>query len=183
MYTDSGHRGVIDRSDGFDVVSARNTARLFAMTPTPPLPPTPSLSSLPPSLSPQRQPAGAGPEGSNQMSQLFSVDKEAATGANVLELSLPDQLDDSDFDRLNEALLGLINDASRNWVVDLSRVDYMGSAMLGMMVNLRQQVKNAKGRLVLCGMSQRLTDIFRTCCMERLFTITRTKADALRMVK
>jgi len=180
VYTDTGPGGGVESSigperlDGFDVVSAGNTARLFALTAPP------QSHRADDTASPV---AGVGPEDPIRMSQLFRVHKDDTVGANVLELSLPDQLDDSDFDRLNEALLALIDDASPRWVIDLSRVDYMGSAMLGMMVNLRQQVKNIKGHLVLCGMSQRLTDIFRTCCMERLFTIARTRTEALRAVK
>ena len=117
------------------------------------------------------------------MSQLFRVHQEPAADASVVELLLPDQLDDSDFDHLNESLLGMISESSKKWMIDLTQVSYMGSAMLGMMVNLRQQVKNSKGQMVLFGMSQRLADIFRTCCMERLFTIARTKNEALRLVK
>src|SRR3982751_6731382 len=124
VYTDTGPGGGVESStgpnmasarlDGFDVVSAGNTARLFAMT-------------APPARA-DTAPAAGGPEDSIRMSQLFRVHKDETVGANVLELSLPDQLDDSDFDRLNEALLALIDDASPAWVIDLSRVDYMGRA-------------------------------------------------------
>jgi anti-anti-sigma factor len=117
------------------------------------------------------------------MSNLLRVQPEPSTGASVVELELPDQLDDSDFDQLNEKLLGLISEPSKKWIIDLTKDSYMGSAMLGMMVNLRQQVKQTNGRLVLFGLSQRLMDIFRTCCMERLFTITRTRQEALKLVK
>ena len=58
----------------------------------------------------------------------------------------------------------------------------MGSAMLGLMVNLRQQVKSAGGRLVLCSMPPTLMQIFRTCCMERLFIIARTRDEAMRLI-
>jgi anti-anti-sigma factor len=58
----------------------------------------------------------------------------------------------------------------------------MGSAMLGLIVNVRQQVKTAGGKLALCNMSPRLAEIFRMCSMERLFTITRTRADAIKAV-
>jgi len=51
-----------------------------------------------------------------------------------------------------------------------------------LMVNVRQTIKSAGGKLVLCGMSERLTRVFHACCMERLFTITRTRADAMKMV-
>jgi anti-anti-sigma regulatory factor len=55
--------------------------------------------------------------------------------------------------------------------------------MLGLMVNLRQQIKSASGRLVLCSMPPSLVRVFRTCCMERLFVIAKTRADAMKLAK
>jgi anti-anti-sigma factor len=103
--------------------------------------------------------------------------------ANVIELELPQMLDSQEFDRLNESILGALHgQAQGRWIIDLAHVSYMGSAMLGLMVNLRQQIKSAGGRLVLCSMPPSLFQIFRTCCMERLFLIAKTRGDALRMV-
>jgi anti-anti-sigma factor len=102
--------------------------------------------------------------------------------AHVVELSLPELLDPLEFDRLNEQMLAALDGkAAEKWIVDLTTVHYMGSAMLGMMVNIRQRVKSAGGKLVLCGLSSRLLNIFRACSMERLFTIARTRPDALRL--
>jgi anti-anti-sigma factor len=103
--------------------------------------------------------------------------------ANVIELQLPQMLDSQEFDRINESILGALHgQAHEKWIIDLTQVSYMGSAMLGLMVNLRQQIKTAGGRLVLCAMPPSLFQIFRTCCMERLFTIAKTRGDALRMI-
>jgi anti-anti-sigma factor len=52
--------------------------------------------------------------------------------------------------------------------------------MLGLIVNIRQQIKSGGGRLIVCGMSPRLTEIFHNCSMERLFTIVKTRPDALK---
>src|SRR5689334_9876327 len=107
------------------------------------------------------------------MADLFRVSAEQSV--NVLEMSLPEYMDSTEFDRLNEALLGLIDGKRpKSWIIDLSAVDYMGSAMLGMMVNFRQRVHSGKGKLVLCAISPRLLEIIRTCCMDRLFPIAKT---------
>jgi anti-anti-sigma factor len=106
---------------------------------------------------------------------------ESSDRVQLIELSLPMTLDSSEFDELNEAILGRIAERKGDrWIIDLAQVSYMGSAMLGLMVNLRQQIKSAGGRLVLCSMPPTLLQIFRTCCMERLFTIVRTREEALR---
>jgi len=101
--------------------------------------------------------------------------------ARVVELALPLSLDSGEFDAINENLLGEINrEASGWWVLDLSQLSYMGSAALGLLVNIRQQIKRGEGKLVLCGLSPRLLQIFRTCCLVRLFTIKSNRPDALR---
>ncbi len=64
-------------------------------------------------------------------------------------------------------------------VLDLSAVQYMGSSMLGLVVNARTRVKAAGGRLVLCGMSAWLVETFRTCSLERLFVTAVTRAEAV----
>lgn len=100
---------------------------------------------------------------------------------HVIELKLPDTLDFSEFDKLNEGLLDIISGAaSGQWVMDLSGSDYMGSAVLGLLVNIRQRIKKAGGKLVLCGMSDGLKAIFHACSLERLFTISRTRAEAMK---
>ena len=117
------------------------------------------------------------------MSQdLFQV--TAMEAATVVELALPHTLDSDEFDQLNESLLSVVAaNAGGRWVLDLSRLSYAGSAALGLMVNIRQRVLDAGGELVLCGLSPRLLQVFRTCCMERLFTIRSSRADALRAIR
>ena len=101
--------------------------------------------------------------------------------ANVVELHLPQTLDSADFDALNDSFHTILQDRSQQkWVIDLSAVTYMGSAMLGMLVNVRQQIKAGGGRLLLCGLSGPLMTIFKTCCMERLFTIVKDRKAAMK---
>ena len=108
----------------------------------------------------------------------------AAVTVSVVEMRLPQMLDSSEFDELNEAMLALVQGRpSAGWVMDLTHVSYMGSAMLGLMVNLRQRIRGAGGRLVLCNMPPSLMQIFRTCCMERLFTIAKTRAEAIKFAR
>ena len=109
---------------------------------------------------------------------LFHV--STIESAHVVDLSLPTSLDSGEFDLINDSLKNLVGaEPAGGWVIDLSQLTYMGSAALGLLVNLRQQVKQAGGRMALCGMSPKLLQIFRTCCMERLFTIKASKAEAV----
>jgi anti-anti-sigma factor len=108
------------------------------------------------------------------------VRHESTPKGHVISLRLPMSLEAADFDALNDDLLALIQTQPQaKWVIDLSETSYLGSAMLGMLVNIRQQVKAGGGRLLLCGLSKGLLSIFRTCCMERLFAIEKDRAAAL----
>jgi anti-anti-sigma factor len=116
------------------------------------------------------------------MSSKFFTVKDV-NSINVIELTLPDMLDSVEFDRLNESILHLFDGrANERWVLDLSGVEYVGSAVLGLMVNIRQHVKAGRGRLVICSLGKTLNEIFHASSLERLFVIAKTRADALRSV-
>jgi anti-anti-sigma factor len=107
----------------------------------------------------------------------------------LVELFLPNDLDSTEFDRLNDGLVDVFtpgegeDQQGARWIIDLTHVAYLGSAGLGLLVNIRQRVKSANGQLALCQMNPRLHQIFRTCSLERLFTITRTREDAVRALR
>ena len=110
--------------------------------------------------------------------ELFRL--HAAGAAHVLELFLPDALDPLDFDRLNDALLSAVDaNAGGTWVMDLTHTTYMGSAVLGLLVNLRQRIKTGHGQLALCSMSPALLGVFHACSLQRLFLISKSREEAL----
>jgi len=114
--------------------------------------------------------------------QFFHV--SSRDSINEVELKLPVHVDTEEFNQLNAEMSRLLVDPGGDrWVLDLSHVSYMGSSVLGLMVNLRQQIKAAGGRLVLCGLSQQLSHVFHTCCLERLFIIVKTREEARRELR
>src|SRR5271155_5676693 len=103
---------------------------------------------------------------------------------NVIDLWLPEMLDSEEFDRLNTSLLGVLDGKiDGRWLLDLSAVDYMGSSVLGLMINIRQHIKTGGGKLALSGLTPRMAQIFRTCCLEKLFVIARTREEGIRELK
>jgi anti-anti-sigma factor len=98
-------------------------------------------------------------------------------------LKLPLVVDDEDFDRISAQLLEAVAaEPGGAWVLDLSPAEYFGSAMLGLLVNIRQVIRQGQGRLVLCGLSEELMKVISVTSMERLFQFQRTRADAIRQV-
>ena len=115
------------------------------------------------------------------MPQRFQINQDSA--ANILQFHLPPILDSMEIDGLIDSVLGQL-DSKRDgrWVVDLSQVEYLGSSMLGLFVNMRERIRQGGGTLILCGMSPQLMRIFKTCCLERLFTIAKTRGEAIALV-
>ena len=100
----------------------------------------------------------------------------------VMELELPIIVDASEFDRLNEMVVAAADgQPGGRWVLDLSNVKYIGSAMLGLMVNVRQRIKSGGGKLVLCGLSAQLGKAMAACSLHTLFVMTETRAQAVRI--
>lgn len=115
---------------------------------------------------------------SNERFQISAVDS-----IQILQFSLPPVLDTIEVDGLIDSVLKQLEACgNHHWVVDLSKTEYLGSSMLGLFVNMREKIRGAGGMLVLCGMSPALTRIFQACCLERLFTIAKSRADALALV-
>src|SRR5437899_734481 len=68
---------------------------------------------------------------------------------NVLELSNQVELECESIIKLNNLVVEAAEqEGEQRCVIDLSNVQYVGCALLGLLVNLRQRVKSAGGRLV-----------------------------------
>jgi anti-anti-sigma factor len=114
--------------------------------------------------------------------ELFNIIDQQTV--SVVEFRLPPEMDAMIFDSLMENISAKLNERSAHrWVLDLSQVGYVNSSGLGMLCNIRQQVRSSKGKLALCGLSPRMIALFRSCCLERLFLIVNTRAEAVAAVK
>lgn len=114
------------------------------------------------------------------MADRFSVSGE--NNVHIIELALPLHLDHNEFDQITEELVAQLHTAGGGkWIIDLSRVDYTGSAGLGLLVNLRQKIKEGGGSLVLCGLSSRMSTNLHACSLDRLFKFAPSRAAAMKM--
>jgi len=116
------------------------------------------------------------------MATLFDLTRDSDT--TVIALSLAHTLDLDAIDDLSSQLFPLITEApGQRWILEMSAVEYLGSAALGFLVNIRQRIQSTGGRMMLCGLSDPLAQLFRDTALERLFPVARTRADAVRLLK
>lgn len=72
------------------------------------------------------------------------------------------------------------NHDKRNMVIDLSRVKFMTSSMIGELVKLRKKCDRRKVKLRLCGLSGDLEEIFRIAKMHKFFEIYPNQEKAIK---
>jgi anti-anti-sigma factor len=113
--------------------------------------------------------------------EVYRIVEERAVG--VVEFRLRPDTDSLAMDDILEAIAAeMVTRALAAWVVDLSQVSYLNSAGLGLLCNIRFKVKELRAKLALCGLSPRLMELFRSCCLERLFVIAKTRQQAMEVV-
>ena len=101
----------------------------------------------------------------------------------VIEITIPADLESIEFDTINISLSDAVTETgSAKWVLDMTHVEYAGSALLGLLVNLRTKIRRSNGRLAVCHMNPLIERVLRTGSMDRLFTITSTRDEAIELL-
>jgi anti-sigma B factor antagonist len=81
--------------------------------------------------------------------------------------------------RITTNLRALIKDKPKKLVIDLSKVSYIDSSGLAVLIDGMRQVEAYRGKLYLVGMQDTVRIIFETSRLDQVFRIRRNVADAL----
>ena len=104
------------------------------------------------------------------MSKHFRIHAEPRR--RIIELMLPTQIESVEFDALYEYLAReILGWPNGQWIIDLAAAEYYGSALLGLLVNLRTHVRKMQGKMVLCGIQPPLQRVIDVGNLQRLFVI------------
>lgn len=101
------------------------------------------------------------------------------TVSGHLLVSVSGELDVSTTPDLRERLFELLDGGTRTLVIDLTRVDFLDSTTLGMLVGIFKRVTAADGALALVCPHERLLKIFRMTGLDRVFTLRSSVAEAM----
>jgi stage II sporulation protein AA (anti-sigma F factor antagonist) len=80
---------------------------------------------------------------------------------------------------LEQALLALFAASERRFVVDFSKVGYLSSAGLRVLLMLTKRLAGTGGGLALCGLGEEVRKIFALCGFEREFNIVASRNEAV----
>ena len=94
-------------------------------------------------------------------------------------LALAGEIDMRVSPRVAADLRALIRDKPEKLVIDLSKVSYIDSSGLAVLINGMQKVEAYRGKLYLVGMRETVQIIFETSRLDQAFRIRRNVAEAL----
>jgi anti-sigma B factor antagonist len=88
-------------------------------------------------------------------------------------------LEEKDIQSLEDTLMPLLeeNDPLR-MVIDFSKVDYLSSSVLGLLIRLNNTIRERGGSMCFCNISRRIFGIFKITRLDKVFSVFETKEQA-----
>lgn len=89
-------------------------------------------------------------------------------------------LDAVQIEEIGKELFRLVDDMDRRkLVLDFSKVQFLASAAIGVLITLRKKTGAIDGTLVICGLRSKLMEIFKIMKIEKLFTFCADEQKAM----
>jgi len=104
-------------------------------------------------------------------------------GVTVVELTVPSILEGPVIDSLGEALYAIVDEqACRKLMVDFSKVGFLASQMIGVLVALDNKARKIKGQVVLVGMRENLMKVFQITRLDKRLAFADDESAARRIL-
>ena len=89
-------------------------------------------------------------------------------------------LDDVTLDEIKHEIATLLGKASGpDLLLDFANVEFMSSAMLGLLGQLHRKISGAQGRLKMCSIRPEIFQVFKLTNLDKLFSIHKDAPTAL----
>ena len=105
---------------------------------------------------------------------------EVVTGIMIVSIVDTELLAEEVIQEVGAQLFPLVDEQGLDrLVLSFREVRYMSSAMIGQLMKLHKKVLKAQGRLILCGFSPDIREVFRISNLDRLLEIVENERSAL----
>jgi len=98
-------------------------------------------------------------------------------------LEIEGEIDAEHAAQLKRAIAKAREDFAKNFILDLSRVTFIDSTGLGILISLMRHLKENRGKLRLTGLQDEVRSIFEITRLFRVFEISNSVEEALREIK
>lgn len=109
--------------------------------------------------------------------QIAVEEKDAA-----LVIQLSGHMGHASVDELNRVFEEWLGKGNQNFIMDMSRLQYISSAGLRCLFEASTKVSNLKGKLFLCGMQAEVRQVFDVSGFTSFFSICATMQNALKQI-
>jgi len=103
--------------------------------------------------------------------------KETRKGVFMV-VTLCGRLDSLQAEAVKQKLLDL-GDAEKRVLVDCAGLEYISSAGLGVFLLLLKNMKKKEGEFWLCGLNERIREVFEISGLHKVFTLYKSQEEAL----
>ncbi len=102
------------------------------------------------------------------------------TSENIVIISVEGSIDSKTAGELQSQIMGKVTETD-NVLLDLSKVDFVSSAGLRVLLMIYRQIKSRNGKVILVGVSQEIIDVMSMTGFINFFEITDTIEHALNL--
>jgi len=97
---------------------------------------------------------------------------EYAKNATIATFTDEKLLEDSDIQALQESIMSVIEQAGQiNLILDFCNVQFLSSAVLGLLIRISKKIYEREGQLKLCNISPKIYEIFKITRLNKIFDI------------
>ena len=100
-------------------------------------------------------------------------------GVNILRIA--GNLDHDGVDAIKSQFTKKLTDGPV--VVDLTGVDLICTPGIGMLLAAHRELQRLGGRMIIAGAGKRVSEVLRTCQLDRVLTLVPAEADAIKRAK
>ena len=100
------------------------------------------------------------------------ISVEYAENATIVTLVDEKILEEKDIRALQESIVSVIEQSERiNLILDFCNVQFLSSAVLGLLIRISKKVYEREGQLRLCNIDPRVHEIFKITRLTKIFDI------------
>jgi anti-sigma B factor antagonist/stage II sporulation protein AA (anti-sigma F factor antagonist) len=96
---------------------------------------------------------------------------------------LEGRLDAASAPVLEKKLSELFESSLKYLLIDFSKVDYLSSAGMRLLLSYSKRLKNLEGKLAFCSITEEVMEVIKMAGFERILNIYSKEADALKALK
>ncbi len=80
-------------------------------------------------------------------------------------------LEEAEIKALQDSLMSVVEGDAKNYILDFSNIQFLSSAVLGLLIRLSKKVYEQNGELVLCNISNKIMEVFKITKLTKVFDI------------